>query len=50
MKFSRLVIALGFLGMAFASCTHHSSCPAYSDNGIDSINNGIEIGIESSNV
>lgn len=41
MKFTRFLIALGFFGLLLGSCTHHSSCPAYSDNNGDSINEGV---------
>lgn len=37
MKFSRFLLALGFIGLLATSCSHHTSCPAYSSNdGVDS--------------
>lgn len=40
MKLSRFVIALGFFTLVFSSCTHHSSCPAYSSD--DSVDTDVE--------
>lgn len=50
MKFSKFVIALGFFALLASSCTHHSSCPAYSSQDVDNDNLENVLDIEETNV
>lgn len=50
MKFSKLIIALGFFALLGSSCSHHSSCPAYNSQNVDEVETESVMTIEESNV